>query len=251
VLAVFTAIGLGMALPYLLLAAWPGMARLLPRPGAWMETVRGAMGFLLAAAAVWLFYVLASQVSPERLATIELALLALALLVWLWHRTAVGTPLRRFAAVAVLLAAVAPLLLAASAGRTVPRTVERAAGLIAWVPFDRPRAEALALAGTPVFVDVTADWCFTCKATERLVLETPEVARAFAEHGVVAMRADWTNRDEAIGRFLAEHGRYGIPFYMLYRPGGEPYVFSELLTRGGLIARVRESAAAPRLAAQR
>jgi thiol:disulfide interchange protein len=216
-----------------------------------METLRGVMGFLLAAAAVWLFYVLASQVSPERVAAIELALLALALLVWLWHRTTVGTPARRLAAVAVLAAATAPLLLAASAGRAAPRSVERPVGLIAWVPFDRARAEALAAAGRPVFVDVTADWCFTCKANERLVLETSEVARAFADHGVVAMRADWTNRDEAIARFLAEHGRYGIPFYLLYRPGGEPYVFSELLTRASLIARVRESASSPRLAAQR
>ena len=88
--------------------------------------------------------------------------------------------------------------------------------------------------GQIVFVDVTADWCFTCKVNERLVLETPEIAGAFEEHGVVPMKADWTNRNDEIGNFLAEHGRYGIPFYLLYRPGQPPHVFSELLTKEGL-----------------
>ncbi len=252
VISVFTAIGLGMSLPYLLLALWPGAARLLPRPGTWMDTLKGTMGFLLAGAAVWLLWVLGSQVSPERVAAIELALIAVALLVWLRQRAAPGSAVRWAVAVALIGAAVAPLLLAASAERgAVPRAGERVAGLIAWVPFDRAQAEALAASGTPVFVDVTADWCLTCKVNERLVLETPDVASAFAEHGVVAMKADWTNKDEAISAFLAEHGRYGIPFYLLYRPGREPYAFSELLTRERLINRVRESGAAPRLAAQR
>jgi thiol:disulfide interchange protein len=254
VAGVFTAIGLGMALPYFLLAAWPEAARLLPRPGDWMETLRGTMGFLLAGAAVWLLWVLGSQVTPERVAVIELALLALALLLWLRHRLAAGSAVRRAVAVAVLAATVAPLLLAASGERAAaPREAEQATGLIAWVPFDRARAEALAAAGSPVFVDVTADWCLTCKVNERLVLETPEVAAAFAAHGVVPMKADWTNRDEAIAKLLAEHGRYGIPFYLLYRPGRDPYVFSELLTRERLIARLRDTggAGSPRLAAQR
>jgi suppressor for copper-sensitivity B len=253
VISVFTAIGLGMSLPYLLLVLWPGSARLLPRPGAWMDTLKGTMGFLLAGAAVWLLWVLGSQVSAERVAAIELALLAVALLVWLRQRAVPGSALRWAVAVALVVATVAPLLLAASAERGVaPRAGKQVAGLIAWVPFDRGRAEALAAAGTTVFVDVTADWCLTCKVNERLVLETADVAAAFVEHGVVAMKADWTNRDEAIGAFLAEHGRYGIPFYLLYRPGREPYVFSELLTRERLIARVRESgAAAQRVAVQR
>ena len=109
--------------------------------------------------------------------------------------------------------------------------------------FDRARAESLARGGQLVFVDVTANWCFTCKVNERLVLDTPEVAQAFQEHGVVPMRADWTNRDNQIGAFLAEHGRFGIPFYLLYRPGRSPHVFSELPTRDGLVKVVREAAA--------
>jgi suppressor for copper-sensitivity B len=113
--------------------------------------------------------------------------------------------------------------------------------LIAWETFDRGRAEALAAEGKLVFVDVTADWCFTCKFNERLILETPEVAAAFAHHGVVPMKADWTNRNDEIAQFLASHGRYGIPFYLLYRPGSEPHVFSELLTKDGLLETVRNA----------
>jgi len=245
VIAVFTAIGVGMALPYLLLAAWPGAARLLPKPGPWMDTLKGAMGFFLAAAAVWLLYVLASQVSAERRAAVELALLALGLLVWMRHRAVVGSSLRRAAAVGVLAAAVAPLLLAAAgeAGAATAGAAEPARRLIAWVPFDGARAEALAARGTPVFVDVTADWCFTCKVNERWVLETPEVAAAFREHGVVPMKADWTKKDREISDFLAAHGRYGIPFYLLYRPGRGPHLFGELITRDELIAEVRAAAA--------
>ncbi len=251
IFAVFLALGLGMALPYLLVAAVPGVARFLPRPGTWMETVRGAMGFLLAGSAVWLFYVLSSQVAPEQLAAIQLGLLGIALFVWLRHRSTGSGRTLRGAAVAGVVAAIAVTLFAAN-GDAGPRAAAQsaaasasggAAGLIPWVAFDRARAESLARGGQLVFVDVTANWCFTCKVNERLVLDTPEVAQAFQEHGVVPMRADWTNRDNQIGAFLAEHGRFGIPFYLLYRPGRTPHVFSELPTRDGLVAVVRAAAA--------
>ena len=251
VLAVFTALGIGMALPYLLVAAVPGIARFLPRPGAWMDTVRGVMGFLLAAAAVWLFYVLSSQVAPEQLAAIQLGLLGIALFTWIQHRVAAGRALRGMAAVGVL-AAIAITLAAAmggarvQAGSATSLTAGKPAGLIPWVAFDRSRAESLARGGQLVFVDVTADWCFTCKVNERLVLDTPEVARAFEEHNVVPMKADWTNRDDRIGAFLAEHGRYGIPFYLLYRPGQAPHVFGELPSKDGLVSTVRDAAAGSR-----
>jgi suppressor for copper-sensitivity B len=246
ILAIFTAVGLGMALPYLLLALAPGTARLLPKPGAWMENVRGVMGFLLAAAAVWLLYVLAAEVSPERLAMVEIGMLALALFAWLHHRGATpGSPgsaaLRRLGAVGMVVAVLGTFALATGSETRTQSTAVKTAGLIPWVNFDRTRAESLAAAGTPVFVDVTADWCFTCKVNERAVLNTPEVAHAFAEHAVVPMRADWTNRNDEIGAFLAEHGRYGIPFYLLYLPGGEAQVFSELPSKEGLVEAVRKS----------
>lgn len=232
ILAIFAAVGLGMASPYLLLAAAPGFAQVLPRPGAWMDTLKGLMGFLLAGAAVWLFYVLAAQMAPDRLALVQLGLLAMALCGWLLHRQAPGTAARSVAGLAMLVLAAGTVLFAAGAEAqptaTASAPVQR---LIPWRPWDRAEAERLAAEGKPVFVDVTAEWCFTCKVNERLVLETPEMAAAFAHHGVIAMRADWTNRSDTIAQFLAEHGRYGIPFYLLYRPGQEPRLFPELLTK--------------------
>ncbi|HEV7668798.1 MAG TPA: thioredoxin family protein [Thermoanaerobaculia bacterium] len=240
IVATFTAVGLGMALPYLMVAAVPSLARFLPKPGVWMETLKGTMGFLLAASAVWLFFVLSSQVSPQVLALVQLALLGLALIAWLGSRGRYGQ-LRPIATLALVAAVAGTVWLATSsgpAGATV-RTGDPAQKLIAWVPFDRAQAETLAQGGQAVFVDVTADWCFTCKVNERLVLETAEVAGAFKEQGIVAMKADWTNRNDEIGAFLAEHGRYGIPFYVLYRPGAPPHVFSELLTQEAVLAAVR------------
>ena len=233
VLAVFTAVALGMALPYLVLAALPGAARLLPRPGPWMDGLKKLMGFLLAAAAIWLFYVLAAQVGPGRLAAIQLALLALALFVWARGRAARTPGGRRLAAAGVAAAAVATLGLAAAPGGAAPATQTATVARIPWVEFDRAEAESLAEERL-VFVDVTADWCFTCKTNERLVLETAEIAELFERHDVVAMKADWTNRDDDVAAYLAAHGRYSIPFYLLYRPGAEPHLFSELLTKNAI-----------------
>jgi suppressor for copper-sensitivity B len=248
IFAIFTAVGVGMALPYLLLAAAPGAARLLPRPGPWMDTLKQVMGFLLAAAAVWLFYVLSAQLSAERLAAIELALVALALFVWLRARAARGPAARRIAMAGVAAAVAATLAIAIGAGTAAGRPAaggggEGAGGKIAWVEFDRAHAEQIAASGGLVFVDVTADWCFTCKANERLVIETEEVARLFADHGVVPMKADWTNRDDEIAAYLGEYGRYAIPFYLLYRPRQQPHLFGELLTKGEIADTVRDAAA--------
>jgi thiol:disulfide interchange protein len=264
VFAIFLAAGTGLALPYLVLAAAPGAARFFPRPGAWMETLRGIMGFLLAASAVWLLYVLAAQISPERLALFEVGLLLIALVTWLRHRAAAeggaaahatggaGSHAAALASlVALLVVAGGAVTIAASgAGARLAAQGGRSSGLIGWVPFDRARAESLAATGQLVFVDVTADWCFTCKVNERLILDTPEVAGAFAAHHVLPMRADWTNRSDAIARFLADNGRYGIPFYLLYRPGRQPLVFSELPSKSAILAALDAAAPAPAATAE-
>lgn len=243
IFAVFTAIAVGMALPYLALAAAPGAANLLPKPGAWMQNLRVVMGFLLAAAAIWLFYVLAAQMSRERLAFIELALLALAMFVWMRHKATDRKALKIFSLVGIMVCIAAAVLLAAGSTRpSATGASQTTKKLISWASFDRQEAESLAREGRLVFVDVTADWCFTCKVNEELVLETPEVATAFESHEVIALKADWTNRSDSIAKFLSDHGRYGIPFYMLYRPGQDPFVFGELLTKAGLIRVVDEAA---------
>ena len=237
-IAMFGAIGTGMASPYLLLAAFPAAGRILPRPGAWMATFRIVMGFLLAATLVWLLFVMSGLVSSPRVAFFEIGLLAVALAVWLRSRPAQGRATRRLAGVAaaaLTVLAVSTVAVGRSEAGSVTIGVAPEDRLIAWQPFDRERAEELAAEGSYVFVDVTADWCFTCKVNETLFLETEEVAGAFKERGVIAMRADWTRRDESIGRYLADFGRYGIPFYVLYRPDREPYVFSELISKSAIL----------------
>jgi suppressor for copper-sensitivity B len=235
IFTIFTAIGLGLALPYLLIAAVPKAIDLLPRPGAWMVTFRGVMGFLLAAAAVWLFYVLAAQVSPERLAAIQLTLLLLALAAWLFGKTASGG-IRRLALAVMLLSAVFTVYLAANAPVASATTSVDAADGIDWLRFDEQEARRLAEEeGRLVFVDFTADWCLTCKANERLVLETDTVRSAFERYDVVPMKGDWTNRDDDITEFLARYGRSAVPFYILFRPGQEPYPFGELLSREAIL----------------
>lgn len=246
IFAIFTAVGVGLALPYLALAIAPAAARLLPRPGAWMDTLRGAMGFLLAGAIVWLLYVLSAQVAPERLAFFQVFLLAISLGLFFAHRARPGSLGKRLGWTLALALAAGSVALLARAPESEARSAAAPGGdsVIDWLPFDRGEAERLAgEEGRLVFLDITAEWCVTCKVNEKLVLHTPEVAGAFQEHGVVAMKADWTNRDDGIARFLAEHGRYGIPFYMLYRPGDTPHVFGELVSKQGIVEVVRAAAA--------
>ena len=113
-----------------------------------------------------------------------------------------------------------------------------------WIEFDQGQAEDIAATGGLVFVDVTADWCATCKVNERLVLETDLVVDLFERYQVVPMKADWTNRDDQIALYLQEFGRYAIPFYVLYRPGSEPHVFGELLTKKAVRRAIEDSATA-------
>ncbi|MCG8469734.1 MAG: thioredoxin family protein [Gemmatimonadetes bacterium] len=244
--AMFGAIGFGMASPYLLLAAFPGLGSALPKPGAWMETFRGVMGFCMAAAVVWLLFVLSGQVAATRVAFFQLALLAMALMVWVSGRARAGTPGRRLTGAVAGALAVLSVAAVTRGADAAPTAIGVAPEdrLIAWQPFDRAAAEAAAAEGRYVFVDVTADWCLTCKVNEGLFIETEEVARAFEANDVIAMRADWTRRDEAIGRFLADFGRYGIPFYVMYRPNDEPYVFSELLSKAAILRLFEDPGAA-------
>lgn len=241
IFAVFTAIGIGLALPYLLIAAVPSAVKILPKPGAWMVTFRNVMGFLLAAAAVWLFYVLGAQIALESLAYFQLSLLTLALAAYLHRRSLHRPTVRTVTALAMIAAAVLGVVVAAQAP-AAGRGGILEEGPIAWIPFDEQEAERLSEDGRLVFIDFTAAWCLTCKANEKTVLASDVVVEAFERYDVVPMKGDWTNRDNVIGEYLARHGRSAVPFYILYRPGREPHAFGEILTRGGLIDVIAESA---------
>lgn len=248
IFAVLSAVGVGLALPYLLLVAAPKAVRWMPRPGTWMVTLRGVMGFLLAGAVVWLVFVLAGQIDSVSLAIFELGLLGLSFFLWLRQRAELE---RRSTGLWWLLAAATAIALIYFAGRATPAAhslqpaATKSSETIVWTPFDRAEAERLSAAGQLVFLDITADWCVTCKVNERVILNHSEVIAAFKAHDVLAMKADWTNRDDTIARFLAEHGRYGIPFYMLYRPGQPPHLFGELLNASEVARVIAESASRP------
>lgn len=242
IFGIFSAIGFGFALPYLALAVWPKAVQLLPQPGAWMERLKTTLGFLLAGALVWLFYVLQAQVSPEALALFQLSLFAIALVVWLGGQGASLARKRLSWAVAFVLGWSGVALLGSSAPQKRAAALSETSKEIPWIPFDREAAFRLSSEEKRlVFVDITADWCVTCKVNERLVLSHPEVVQAFERYQVVAMKGDWTNRNEEIARFLSEHGRSGIPFYLLYRPDQKPLLFSELITRHAILEALEQS----------
>ena len=234
-LAIFTAIGIGMASPYLLLAVAPRAAKILPKPGQWMVQLKIVLGFALVAALVWLLYVLGNQLGAEALAFVQLALLSVALFVWATGQ-AKTTAVKSITRVAAIASIAAVLGLAHDTRDAVERMdTSSPSGIINWLPFDESQAQTLAAAGNKVFIDVTADWCFTCKVNKTLVLNRESVEEAFVANNVVAMRADWTHPDARISRFLSSFGRAGIPFYVLYRPDGTTHVFGEILTTHAII----------------
>ena len=241
-MAVFLMLGLGLALPYLAVSLSPGLLRRLPKPGPWMERLRGVLAFPMYGAAAWLVWVFARQTGGEALGLILLAGVLAAFGLWLVGinqagRAEGGTAV--ISAVAAALALISAFALTVVAARTPPapepsRMSEGAAlGSQPW----SPQAVSAALAeGRPVLVNFTADWCVTCKINERTALSSPRLAEAMARANAVYLVGDWTRRDDAITRELARHGRSGVPLYLLYRPGQvEPCILPQLLTEGLVI----------------
>ena len=223
----FAALGVGLAIPYLLVAAMPGIATRLPHPGPWMIVLKRLLAFGLGGTALWLLTVLSLQTSAS--AAIAVGLLSLSIVVVLafakkstkW-RAAMTAAVALFAAGSFL----APSLLETGTGVPVKAAPE---GL--WQPFDLAAIPNLVATGKTVLVDVTAEWCLTCKVNEALVLNQPGIVALIRDRHVIAMRADWTRRDDAIEAYLQSFGRYGIPFNAVYGPGApRGIVLPELLT---------------------
>ena len=246
---IFTSIGLGMALPYLLLGWFPRWLGWLPRPGRWMETLRQALAFPMYATAAWLAWVLAQQAGPDGVLRLLIGAVLVGLLAWLYGRYA-SAPRSRARHASALAGVVA---LVALAGLLAPLAddevlAEGRNGFVAqaqadaqgWQPWSEAAVAATLAEGRPVFIDFTAAWCVSCQANKKLVLERRPVAETFARKGVVAMRADWTQRDPAITAALARYGRNGVPLYVVYRPGeAQPRLLPELLTTGIVLDALR------------
>lgn len=256
ILAVFSALGLGLALPYLAIAAAPALARAMPRPGRWMLRVKQGMALALLATAAWLLSVLAAQVTPATALLLTGVLAALAAL--LYARRAVSAPGMRVASSAaaglLALAAVGVPAVVGPGGAPSPASPapgvggadaigQPATARTAWTHWDPEAVAHQVAAGRTVFVDVTADWCITCKANKTLVIDRGGVADRLAAETVVAMQADWTRPDPAIADFLASHGRYGIPFNIVYGPGAPDGITLPEILRQGVVLDALDRAA--------
>jgi thiol:disulfide interchange protein len=237
-LLIFAMLGVGMAIPYLLLTIFPALLARLPRPGAWMERFKQAMAFPMFATAVWLLWVLALQVDANGIGLVLAALVLVGLGAWATGLAQRGARGFRWVALlaaglalyAVFAATRAPLQAAAVADSGASASASQRA----WEPWSAQRVAQLQAQGTPVFIDFTAAWCVTCQANKQLVLNRASVEQAFDLAGVVRLRADWTRRDDDITRELARYNRNGVPLYVLIDRKGRAQVLPEVLTESAL-----------------
>ncbi len=231
-LGVFAALGAGMAAPMVLLSYSTGLRSRMPKPGAWMETLKQVLAFPLYATAIWLFWVAGRQTGVNTMALALMGALMIALGLWLWRFSG----WRKGMAMACMLAAVT-----AASWRGLDESSQHASqeGQVAW---SEQSLEQLRNSGQPVFVDVTADWCISCIANEQAVLLTDEITAAFSDSEIVYMVADWTNYDADIAAYLAKHGRNGIPFYILYSGDRtvEPLILPQLLTKSTVLEAISQ-----------
>ncbi|MGM0575776.1 MAG: protein-disulfide reductase DsbD family protein [Myxococcota bacterium] len=243
-------IGFGLAFPFLLLAALPRWADLMPKPGPWMNTFKKAMGFLLVATTVWLVDVLAAQVTRAALVHYLGFLAVLALAAWIyghWGGLERAARTRWISAItAVAVAAVGGWQLLhfdRPTGSPGDQPAAVAEGEIPWRDFTSIDVEALAAEGKTVFIDFTADWCVTCKVYERTVINTDLVKGALSDTCVVPVRADYTNEDPKITEWLERFQRPGVPMYVILPAGrpGEPMLLPEVLTKAALLDGLEES----------
>ncbi|WP_120966071.1 thioredoxin family protein [Comamonas sp. lk] len=232
-LMVFAALGVGMALPYVLASFVPAVVGWLPRPGAWMETFRRAMAFPMFATVIWLVWVLGHQSGMDAAAALLALLLALAALIWALNLS--GQSRVALGIAALLLSAVIAYQAVPLITTQAPAASEQAQAGERWQPWSADKLQALQAAGQPVFVDFTAAWCVTCQVNKRTTLNNAEVLAAFDARKVQLLRADWTRQDPAITQALQALGRSGVPVYVLYAPGKTPLVMTELLSKSEVL----------------
>jgi thiol:disulfide interchange protein len=217
-LLVFLALGIGLALPFLLIGFVPALARLLPRPGRWMETLKQVLAFPMYLTAVWLVWVLANQRGADAVGLVLVTMVLLAMTLWWFERSRSRGAVSKALVVMLAASCVVPMYLLA---KVAPpnRSTAVAEGVVAFSP---AKLAELRAAGTPVFVDMTADWCVTCKANEHTVLDTGAFRDLLKRTGAVYMKGDWTDVNPTISAFLQQYHSPGVPLYVVFPTHGGP-----------------------------
>jgi thiol:disulfide interchange protein DsbD len=234
--AVFTALALGLAAPYVALTLQPAWTRLLPKPGAWMDVLKQAVSVPIFGFVIWLAWVVAEAYGAALLAALLSSFLLLAVAGWFLGRW----PAKRWAtsvAVVILLAVAAFGIVAphemANLSEPASLSPGQANASGPWQPWSADAVQRTLAAGQPVFVDFTASWCLSCQVNERVALDQPGVMQAFGSRDVALFKADWTREDPAITQALTALGRSGVPVYALYTPGqSNPQLLPQVLTPG-------------------
>lgn len=227
---VFLALGLGMSLPWLVLSLFPVLTAWMPKPGAWMNVFRKLMAIPMLLTMIWLLWVLSQQVSFTALVLYIAAVISLCVCLFLYGKLQFSLLTAKLPI--VLSAACAVLLFAAASSPLFRQPDAAVQAADAWSP---QAVENALKAGKPVFVDFTASWCVTCQANKIAVLDREDIRKAFKQHGVVFLVADWTNQNPDITQALESFGRSGVPLYILYSPDGKTTVLPELLTKNIVI----------------
>ena len=233
-IAIFEMLGLGLALPYVAISFTPGLQRILPKPGAWMETFQQLLAFPMYAATAWLIWVLAQQTGTNGLAAALAGLILIAFATWLHQKTRLLPPLgKHFGSICALVALGFSLSLAQVSTTTPTALTHNQNQGIKWQAYTAERLVKLRQSGNPVFLNFSASWCITCLVNERVALNQPETIAAFESKKIALLKADWTNRDPAITKALESFGRSGVPLYVLYPGDSEftpPIILPQILS---------------------